>query len=631
MKNFLFRILFVIIALVGGATDLFADEVKFNYGDYLGQGAVTNGYPYEMKKKYVSISDSKFYGNNKYVSFYSGGTTTITPADGTTIIKIVYNVTDVKYNGFENDGRYNSSVGKVTKIEEKVVEWKGSASTSFTIAHSELIRWTSIVVTYEQNNSGTTDDTEHTASFSINGAIDEANDCKVAEGNPITFPSIPSVHGYTFKGWANNEIAGTQITAPKLIDPNQEKMGAGNVTYYAVFASNDNTRLEQLNGNTSLKDGDRIAAFIECDKKYYGLYQAEAESEGFIESYVLATSPTPSDIVADPKRSWTITSAGNNTWYLGDASFGYLYNQEGSDNVSLCNDYKTSFSIEWETNTFHIRHGVNYRWLSCYSGSSDENQFKFQVTGTNLAPKKGTNYQFQIFRLTSSYCTTIPSSTITFAATDGQDYYATFCNYNAVAFPKTLSDGRKISVEAVSVANGIIDKKDIAAVFSCVKDYKVVVPANTGVLLHVEGATEAPTVPYSIFTEEVPGQMEELKTFNMLIPCLTTGMCPSAEGDNKYYRLAYGDYSAKTNLGFWWGHEGGTNDFNVKAGGAVLCVPNSAGSNIQGFGFNDPGTLTIVGCRADESNTNIIYNLRGQRIGSQKNGVIIDKGRKVIR
>lgn len=616
---------------------MFADDVTFSFAAYTEKGAINTGEYFEFEAPNVAkISDTKFYGNSKYVVLYGGGTTTVTPASGITITKILIKVYkksgETIYNGFQANGTYEASVGTITYNSEKDVEWNGATSDELTIKHTERIRWTSIVVTYEQNNSGTTDDTEHTASFSINGAIDEANDCKVAEGNPITFPSIPSVYGYTFKGWAKTEIADTQVTAPELINSSQEKMGAGNVTYFAVFASNDYTGLEPLGANSSLKDGDRIAAFIECDKKYYGLYQAEAESEGFIESYVLATSPTTSDIVADPKRSWTITSAGNNTWYLGDAHSGYLYNKDESDNFSLRNDYKTPFSIEWNTNCFHISNSADYRWLSCRYDSevSEANKYKFQGGGANPNKFIG-NPQFHLYRLNSNYCTTLPSSSITFAATDGQDYYATFCNYNAVAFPKTLSDGRKISVEAVSVANGIIDKKDIAAVFSCVKDNKVIVPANTGVLLHVEGATEAPTVPYSIFTEEVPGQMEELKTFNMLISCLTTGMCPSAEGDNKYYRLAYGDYSAKTNLGFWWGHEGGTNDFNVKAGGAVLCVPNSAGSNIRGFGFNDPGTLTIVGCRADENNTNIIFNLRGQRIGSQKKGVIIAKGRKVIR
>lgn len=475
--------------------------------------------------------------------------------------------------------------------------------------------------------------TKHKVEFSINGVIDATNTIDVTEGDFIKFPYSPSIYGYDFIGWAKSSIAGTQDAAPEVVDVSQEKMRTEDIMYYAVFAEIANYKDKQQLTNVNLpKDGDRIVALIETNGKYYGLYH-EATPDGFINSFILEKNFTVADIVADPKRSWVITSAGNYKWYIGDNALGYLYNNEDTDNFSLSQEPKTSFSIDCEFKDFKMQNGS--RWFSFRNDEKvdENNRLKFHGGGNSIRKIDGI-FTFHLYRLIanhSSYCTTLPSSSITFAATDGQDYYATYCNYNAVAFPKTLSDGRKISVEAVSVVNGIIDKKDIAAVFSCVKDNKVIVPANTGVLLHVEGATEAPTVPYSIFTEEVPGQMEELKSFNMLIPCLTTGMCPSAEGDNKYYRLAYGDYSAKTNLGFWWGHEGGTNDFNVKAGGAVLCVPNSAGSNIRGFGFNDPGTLTIVGCRADENNTNIIYNFRGQRIGSQKKGVIIAKGRKVIR
>lgn len=621
----------IMIALLGGSANLFADEVTFIFGEYVGEGAVTNGYPHKMVKEHVSISDTKFFGNSNYVSFYAGGTTTITPADRITITKITINVTEAKYNGFENEGSYTASVGQVSKPAEKVVEWTGSASTSFTIEHTKIIRWTSIVVTFEQQSIVNPDVPEHTASFSINGSIDEGNDCIVVEGNTVTFPLTPSIHGYTFKGWSKAEIAGTQVTAPELIDSNQERMGTCDVTYYAVFASNDYTELEPLDGNSILKDGDRIAAFINKDSNHYGLYHAEAEQDGFIENYMLATSPAFSDIIADPKRSWMITSAGNSTWYMGDTSFGYLYNEGGSDNFSLSHDPRTSFSIEWNTDCFHIRNGVNYRWLSCYVESSDANRFKFQGAGTGMRANKG-NYQFQIYRLTSTFCTTIPSSPITFAATDGQDYYATFCNYDAVAFPKTLAGGAKLSVEVVNVEDGVISMKDVATDFSCVKDDKVIVPANTGVLLRVAGATVAPTVSYSIFTEQVPGQTSELKSANMLIPCLATGKCPAVGGSNRYYRLAYGDFSAKKDLGFWWGAEEGTNDFNVKAGGAVLCVPKSIGSsNIRGFGFNDTGTLTIVDCRADRNNTNAIYNLMGQRVSNTMKGIAIDKGRKVLR
>lgn len=222
-------------------------------------------------------------------------------------------------------------------------------------------------------------------------------------------------------------------------------------------------------------------------------------------------------------------------------------------------------------------------------------------------------------------------ATLQLSATDGIRYFATFCNSNNVAFPKTLADGSSLSVSAVTVKKGNAEMVDIATSFSCEMDDKVIVPANTGVLLVVKGASATPLVPYYVFLGDAPGNTDDLNATNLLIPCLENGNCPSRAGANLYYKLAYGDYTNKTNLGFWWGNDDGSNAFTVKSGGAVLCVPQTLASNARGFTLDNDDMLTVIGCYIDKDSNGMTYNLSGRRVTREYRGVRIEKGRKCIR
>lgn len=220
---------------------------------------------------------------------------------------------------------------------------------------------------------------------------------------------------------------------------------------------------------------------------------------------------------------------------------------------------------------------------------------------------------------------------VSFKATDGVNYYATFSHNDAVAFPKQLSDGRKLHAEVISVDNNVITKKDLVNDFGCESGDQIIVPANTGVLLRVEGANSAPVVDYSIYTDVLSEQtVASVKASNMLIPCLATGKCPLAEGSNAYYKLAYGNNTTKQNLGFWYGEERGSNNFQVKGNGAVLCVPQSLNSNVRGFSLDATGVVTGIDSVVDEQTDDVIYNLKGMHVSSRERGVSIKNGRKVL-
>lgn len=220
---------------------------------------------------------------------------------------------------------------------------------------------------------------------------------------------------------------------------------------------------------------------------------------------------------------------------------------------------------------------------------------------------------------------------VSFRATDGVNYYATFSHNDAVAFPKQLADGRKLHAEVLAVEGNVITKRDLVTDFGCEEGDAIVVPANTGVLLRVEGASSAPVVEYSVCPNGVSDQAAAVvAAYNMLMPCLATGGCPSAEAESAYYKLAYDDYAAQQGLGFWYGAEGGTNGFDVKGNGAVLCVPKSANSNVRGFSLEAVGTVTGLdscdGLRKNDS----VYNLAGQRTDILQRGLNVKSGRKIL-
>ena len=96
-------------------------------------------------------------------------------------------------------------------------------------------------------------------------------------------------------------------------------------------------------------------------------------------------------------------------------------------------------------------------------------------------------------------------------------------------------------------------------------------------------------------------------------------------GDYTFYKLAYDDYVAKTGLGFYWGEDNG-GVFNVKAGTAYLAVPNAV--SVKGFLLD--GTPTAIEGVEAENNTDVIYNLSGQRVQKAQRGLYIVNGKKLM-
>lgn len=163
----------MLLTMMATTGTAWATDVTFSYSDYIGQGTQSSGSSYTMEKTDVSITNTKFYGNNSYAHFYANGTTTITPGDGVTISQIVLTASATNYNGYQSSGTITASTGSVSG-NNTTVTWTGSATNAFTISNNKQIRWTSIVVTYTSSGGGS-GGSDPTITLSESGTLNIGN------------------------------------------------------------------------------------------------------------------------------------------------------------------------------------------------------------------------------------------------------------------------------------------------------------------------------------------------------------------------------------------------------------------------------------------------------------------------
>lgn len=225
----------MLICLLAGVGTAWADTVTFSYEDYKGQGTSSTGSAYTMDDKtYVSLGESKFYGNTGYAQFYAGGIITVTPKSGASVTKVAITTTSTSYNGYQSSGKYTASTGSVAKNTSNaaIVEWTGTASTAFTIDHDKQIRWTSIEVTYTTSGGGSTPTTYsvNVAKNIENGTV-TASPTSAAEGATVTLTATPDA-GYEFGSWS---ITNASTSAAISVKDNKFTMPAANVNVSATF------------------------------------------------------------------------------------------------------------------------------------------------------------------------------------------------------------------------------------------------------------------------------------------------------------------------------------------------------------------------------------------------------------
>lgn len=111
-----------------------------------------------------------------------------------------------------------------------------------------------------------------------------------------------------------------------------------------------------------------------------------------------------------------------------------------------------------------------------------------------------------------------------------------------------------------------------------------------------------------------------------------TGKKFTADADHLYYKLAYDDFNARTDLGFYWGAaDGGA--FFVPKGSAYLAVPKSAAASVKSFRLEDATTGITAPIATEGQTVKTVYTIDGRRVQNADHltkGLYIVNGKKVM-
>lgn len=463
----------------------------------------------------------------------------------------------------------------------------------------------------------------YTVAWNVNGNVytDGTPTTKVFEDEKVSvLPTAPAdINGKVFVGWTNASLSVAQDAAPSVLftDAADAPTVTGDVTYYAVFANRAGSEVTytKLASNKFKTDATYV---IGAEGKetgsidyFYKYENVNTDCWGKMTSDLSVNSPIVFVLSGTADK---LMAKDNNGNYLKCVNKKF---QMSSTEASIkLNTDGTLLDVTGSSNWLRYNTDGDYglRWYETNKTTGNLAYF-YEVSG-------GYTY--------SGYCTTVEaaaeptytSKNLTFVAHEGKDYYATFSNAKVVFMPATV-----VPMAVVVDATGKISEKDVFTHVTATIGAKSVdgyyIPAETGVLLW----TEKTSVEY--YTVDNYAVDALAANANMLKPAPANGGVFEATDGYKYYKLAYGDWTDKTLLGFYWGADNG-GAFYVKAGTAYLAVP--AGKNAaKGFTLNGEAT-GIDGVNANVENAKAIYNLNGQRVASMaKPGLYIVNGKKVVR
>lgn len=502
------------------------------------------------------------------------------------------------------------------------------ASTSTTATHSAILNITSTDVApiaIALKGRVVIDQTVyHNVAWMVNGSPYSAGTptTTVADGSKVSqLPTAPAnINEYKFVGWTTSQITTNQSTAPSVLFTSAAGAPAvtADVVYYAVYASQDGANQWKKLKASEVKEegvyaiitsrGYAFSGVIKDGKGYYCKTQFSFNNSG------IATSA--------PEGICELTLKKKDSGYsMFNANYGFLYAKSSSRGNLAWHDTETSYwsytNSNWVYNDCgaYLRYSANFanEYFNTYSNNTDSEIYFAQKISS------------------ASYTTTIasaPSYTakeILLKAEASKAYWATFSYSEPTFFPKA------VAVNAITVAEGRIIAD--ADVFESSTDVAigdgtlsgVYVPANTGVLIK---SSESNITCYVVANKSVPA-IDESR--NMLKPAPTNGGVFTPATDKKiYYKLAYDDFFAKKDLGFYYGADAG-GAFYVKSETAYLAVPIAKTEGAKAFVLDDE-TTAINGISTRNNHAETVYNLNGQRVASMaKSGLYIVNGKKVVR
>ena len=346
------------------------------------------------------------------------------------------------------------------------------------------------------------------------------------------------------------------------------------------------------------------------------------------------------DFTANP-NVWGIEPTGNNNVSNTDGKTlevaGVVLTTTSGSGSKTC-IWNTPELRMYKDGTITLTAPANYEITSvAFTGTIS---LKEQTTGTAVSDKKwtgnaksvtfvygGSKCQIKTISVTLQKVADAPTSaTLNFVAQNADGYYATFSSDKDVVFTSDVivyaANVNGTAVKLNALASDLYEVTDATAGESGLLDGGYYVPANTGVLVYSMYET---TTTYYFPAETAEVQLPA----NMLEAATADGVFEGKDG-YCYYKLAYNDYTSKTDLGFYYGAADGA-PFAVKKGLAYLAVPTTSGAAPARFVLGgDTDAISSVNSDVEKAET-VIYTIAGQRVGTAtKPGLYIVNGKKLI-
>lgn len=501
------------------------------------------------------------------------------------------------------------------------------ASTSTPATHSAILNITSTdaaPIAIALKGRVVSDQTVyHNVAWMVNGSPYSAGTptTTVADGSKVSqLPTAPAnINEYKFVGWTTSQITTNQSTTPSVLFTSAAgaPVVTADVVYYAVYVSQDGaTQWKKLKASEVKEEG--VYALISAKGYAFTGVISGGKSNYSSTQFSFNTSGI-STSAPDDVCELTLKKKGNG-FSMYNAQKRYLYAYMNTSGGLSWHDSETSY---WYCKDDAWCYEAKGAYLRCYT--SKRNNY-FNTYSSNAYDP----VYFAQKISSASYTTTIASApsytakAISLKAEASKAYWATFSYSEPTFFPEA------VAVNAITVADGRIIAD--AGVFESSTDVAigdgtlsgVYVPANTGVLIK---SSENNITCYVVANKSVSA-IDESR--NMLKPAPTNGGVFTSATDKIYYKLAYDDFFAKKDLGFYYGADAG-GAFYVKAGTAYLAVPIAKTMGAKAFVLDDETTaINGISTRNDQAET--VYNLNGQRVASMaKSGLYIVNGKKVVR
>lgn len=315
----------------------------------------------------------------------------------------------------------------------------------------------------------------------------------------------------------------------------------------------------------------------------------------------------------------TASGTGTKTCIYGTSSYTLRMYKDGSITLTAPANYEI-VSVKFTGNSGSIKETGTTPTISVNGGQWTGNAASVTFDWVS-------NCQIKTISVTLQKVADAPTSaTLNFVAQNADGYYATFSSDKDVVFTSDVivyaANVNGTAVKLNALASDLYEVTDATAGESGLLDGGYYVPANTGVLVYSMYET---TTTYYFPAETAEVQLPA----NMLEAATADGVFEGKDG-YCYYKLAYNDYTSKTDLGFYYGAADGA-PFAVRKGLAYLAVPTTSGAAPARFVLGgDTDAISSVNSDVEKAET-VIYTIAGQRVGTAtKPGLYIVNGKKLI-